>query len=351
MAKSVATLTFHQADNYGAVLQAYGLARAIRGLGHSVEIIDYRPAAARKIYNRFGLRSGKVVSVLTRRWRFRRFRRRFLPLTRTVYWTAEELAAQPPELDCVICGSDQIWNVGSYRGFDPPFFLDFAEGRGITRASYAATFAGATDFGPNRERIVELLRGFDHISVRDAESQDIVNSLIGRAVPRVVDPTFLVDFDSVTPPALHPAPYIAVYCLERSESFQRLVEAVSRKLQLPVVAVMTPIEGAKVFRAAGPREWLSVLRHANFVVTNSFHGLCFAIKNHTDFLAAPHSKGPGRLADLLGWFDLADRIVTDAGAVEAMSTDELRVDFPRVEEPLQVAIEASRDYLREVLRG
>ena len=35
-------ITFHFAHHYGAQLQAYATMRAIQGLGHDCEIIDYR---------------------------------------------------------------------------------------------------------------------------------------------------------------------------------------------------------------------------------------------------------------------------------------------------------------------
>ena len=87
-------LTFHSADNYGAVLQTYALSRAIRALGHEAEVIDYRPLVARRAYNRLGLRSGRPVQKLMRRWKFRKFRNRYLPLSKQCYLTGEALRAE-----------------------------------------------------------------------------------------------------------------------------------------------------------------------------------------------------------------------------------------------------------------
>ena len=254
-------------------------------------------------------------------------------------------------MDCLISGSDQVWNVESYRGFDPAFFLDFEWQPGVTKASYAATFGGATDFGPHRQRVGELLQGLDFISVRDAHSESAVRELASRAAKRVVDPSFLVDFGPITPPPIRREPYIVVYCMERTPELLEVVRAVREKLRLPVVSIRTTLEGAQSYGSAGPREWLSLMKYASFIVTNSFHGLCFAIINRKNFLVVPHRKGQMRLDDLLEWLNLNNRVVADESAVQALETGDLEVDYSATEGLLAVAIRDSLEFLREVLRG
>ena len=224
----VGILTFQHADNYGAVLQAYGLSEAIEALGHDVEVLDYRPIAARRVYGRWPRQPKMVLPFAIRRWRFHRFRQSYLPLSSRVYWTADDLKRCPPHVDCVVCGSDQVWNVASpIRGFDPAFFLEFLEGPGPRRISYAATFGHAEDLGVYRQRIRDLLSRFDHLSVRDVKSQNMIRDLVGRSAEHVLDPSFLADYDPITPQRIIERPYAVVYCMTKTDFIQGAVHMIA----------------------------------------------------------------------------------------------------------------------------
>jgi hypothetical protein len=350
MPKRVGTLTFHQADNHGAVLQAYALVAAIRELGHDPRVIDYRPLAARRIYNRFGLRSGIPVQTLVRRWKFRRFRQRYLPVTSRRYLTPEALRANPPDVDCVICGSDQIWNVYSYRSYDPAFFVDFVADPKVRKASYAACMGWADDFGPHSEEIRGLLDRFDRLSVRNIHTQQRVRELTGRTPVRVLDPTFLANFDEITPPSRETEPYIFVYCLQRSEVFDKSVALVSESMRLPVISIGMPFQNARTLYAAGPLQWLTLIRNAKFVITNSFHGTCFSIFNRTDFLTLWLNESKSRRhRDILDWFGLPQRLIVDSASLDAVREKGLRIDFAEVDNRVATAREESWQFLSETL--
>ena len=74
----------------------------------------------------------------------------------------------------MLVGSDQVWNVHSFRGYDPAFFLDFVSDPACRRASYAACVGTANDFGVHGDEVGGLLNKFAHMSVRNIHSQDVV---------------------------------------------------------------------------------------------------------------------------------------------------------------------------------
>jgi hypothetical protein len=345
-------LTFHSADNYGAVLQCYALSRAVRELGHEPVVIDYRPLVARRAYNRLGLRSGRPVQKLIRRWKFRKFRNKYLPLSERCYLTGESLRADPPKLDCVLVGSDQVWNVHSFRGYDPAFFLDFVSDPKCRRASYAACVGTANDFGPQGDAVSALLMKFEHMSVRNIHSQDIVEKFSGRRPLRVLDPTFMAEFDELVSPPTEREPYIFVYSLRRDENFDKVVATVRAKLGMQVISLGLPFKNARTYYTAGPLDWLSLIRHASFVITNSFHGTCFSIFNHKNFLTMWVSEDKSRRhRDLLEWCGLPNRLVIEPGSVERMTRDDLRVDFSGVDARVAAAKEESRAFLKQALQS
>ena len=134
---AVKIITYHRAVNYGAVLQAYALARAIREyVRPDVFIYDH---VNEKIANSYALfkksknPAGTAIQIATlpfklkKHAKFKAFTDKYIPLSANV-----------SDGDIFITGSDQVWN---YRGtdFDKAYFLDFVK-RKENRNSYAASF-------------------------------------------------------------------------------------------------------------------------------------------------------------------------------------------------------------------
>lgn len=348
----VGILTFHYANNYGAVLQAYGLSKAIKEMGHNVEVTDYRPLSARRSYGRWPRHPLKFVPSAVKRWRFQQFRQRYLPLSLRTYWTPKDLQHNPPQVDYMICGSDQVWNIASYRGFDPAFFLEFVGESGPRRISYAATFGFAEELGDYQRRIHNLLSGFDHLSVRDRKSQKMLYELLGRPAEHVLDPIFLTDYESITPPRIYKYPYIFVHCVSVTcgDFFIRPLGALSKRLGMPVICVdhPLPLREARFARAAGPLQWLSLIRHAEFVCTSSFHGTCFSLTNGKQFVTFPIAKGLSRLDDILHTAGLSNRLVYNEDELERSLASP--INYSIVSERIEEARLRSQTFLREALK-
>lgn len=344
----VGILTFHHANNYGAVLQAYGLAQAVAALGHSVEVVDYRPLVARQAYGGWPRRPVRLFHTAVTRWRFRHFRECHVPLSPRKYWTAGDLEHSPPAYDCLICGSDQVWNTASFRGFDSTFFLGFLSRAASTRrVSYGATFGHTEDLGANREPIADLLSRFHRLSVRDLRSQDLVRGLTGRTAVHVLDPSFLADYGPITPEPIVGKPYIAAYCFWQNDLFLHAVRTARQRLKMPSFSVRGAFPETPLLRSAGPLEWLSLMRHAEFVCTDSFHGICFALVNRKNFVALPIPRGQSRLEDILRTVGLSERLARSPEEVERAIASP--IDYERVAAPLAEAGERSWTFLRRAV--
>lgn len=347
MAK-VSILTFHFSNNLGAMLQAYGLTKVIEGMGHEVEVIDYRPLSIRTACEgplpRHPVRF--LRTVLFRR-RVRSFRKTFLPLSRT-YMNIEELKQYPPQTDCIVCGSDQVWNIKSpIRGFDPTFFLEFLGNDGPRRVSYAATFGNGTDLGGYKQRICDLLSRFDHISVRDIKSQSMIHDLIGRSAHHVLDPSFLTDYNPITPASIVKMPYILVYCFCKTDLSMYAVQLLCQKFKMPVISIKVNFDAAKIVNP-GPLQWLSLMKHASFICTDSFHGTCFSLINRKQFVTLPYEGGMTRLEDILQTAKLPERLFTGKDKLEnALQTP---IDYDAVSWEIEKARSFSFSFLRDALQ-
>lgn len=356
MMAKVGIVTFHNSMNHGAVLQAYGLARAIHEMGHDALIVDYLSPSQRRVFYERSL--GETIGMLRyprtfvlewkKRRSFRGFRRDFLPLTREQYGNVEELRRDPPAVDVLVCGSDQIWNIhtGSTGGFDRAFFLDFGA-PSLRRVSYAAC-VGDTEPFELREKADALLERFDHVSVRDAKSESAVLELTGRRPARVLDPSFLTDYSAIAARRLLKRPYCFAYVFGRTPLIERAIRLIQDEMGLPVVSLNRFSVETTVMYGAGPLEWLSLMRHADYVLTNSFHGTCFALIWQKNFVTLPvRETRQFRLDDLLETAGLETRLVL--GTDQLMQAIRTPVDHSRATECIVAARDHSLAYLAQAL--
>ena len=349
MAQRIGIMTFHYSFNYGAVLQAYGLCKAIRDLGHSPQVIDYRPKAARHFLGQWGIRSRTPWSTLVRKLRFRWFIARQFPLTPRRYWDEADFRKHPPECDVLVCGSDQPWNIQSSRGFDRPFFLDFLHDAPVGRISYAPSFGLTRDLGPHRDEIARLLSKFDAISVRDRPSAAIVRELTGREPCYVMDPCFLTDFDEITDPRPIKNDYLLVYASPLTKEYRQMIQGIARSRGLRIVSVRSGFPGGNVaYRAAGIPQWLRLFRDARFICTNYFHGTVFSIKFMKPFLLFPRHGNESRMIDLIERCGLSNRYVAAPSDHMDKGWDDA-VDYDAAAAGIAQAIDVSRRYLKSAI--
>ncbi len=354
----VGIVTCHWVANYGAILQAMGLVKALKSLGHEPVIVDYVMDVDRRAMMRdWGIWDGNLLSMLSMRRRFWRFRERHLPISRR-YRSHAEIQADFASYDAFVVGSDQVWNCdrfGPNHNFDSAYFLGFAEGSGHRRLSYAACFGHPNQSESCMAEARKLLQSFDSISVRNEVSRSLVRKLVDRDPDVVVDPTLLVDFEAEASQSSHSGKYLLVYALDKAyrKRFPPVVAEIARKLSLPVVAISPrwDFPGAHdQRRVVDPAEWLALFRDAAYVCTDSYHGVMFSIKNHKPFAAyLEHGPRSHRLTDQLSRYGLEERIVWgDSQAARIMP--DLELDYRSVDQLLAFHIQFSYEFLKSSLR-
>lgn len=331
-ADRVGILTFHNTVNYGGVLQALALQQVVTSLGFTPLVIDYHGGAAA---SRSGTRLKRLVrpgvylindllGAALRRQRTADFRDQFFATKTRSYHQARELHDDPPVVSALIVGSDQVWNP-EIIGRDSSYFLDFA-GQGTVRIAYAASIGLnrlPADCGPMWRKGISSLH---HVSVREPDASTIVRELTGREAPVVLDPTLLLPltfWDSIAGSSVSKG-HVLSYTLPGDRGAERVVRqismAASSATHLPWIRVgdrevRRLIEPSKSPRGVGPKEFLSLLMGASYVVTNSFHGTALAISAGVPFTAVvPKPSGgaiprSGRVVSLLKSLGLADRLV------------------------------------------
>ncbi|MFT4253908.1 MAG: polysaccharide pyruvyl transferase family protein, partial [Caulobacter sp.] len=230
------------------------------------------------------------------------------------------------------------------------YFLDFGK-PGLRRLSYAASFGHSQWAYPARaEAVKAALARMDHVSVREASGKTICAQELGRDdAVHVLDPTLVVEralYDRIAP-GEESGEGVVTYVLDHAERVRSIAQAASEAIGRPgkIKAISTRDENMDV---AG---WIRSFRAADFVVTDSFHGMVFAIVFGKPFIVVPNDgRGLDRFVSLLGLLGLTHRLAgpqDDGETLKAIIN--APVDYSAVNARLAELREASKDYLRAAL--
>lgn len=299
----IGILTFHNTTNYGATLQAYALQKRLAQLGMESEIIDYRPKKATQMYRR-ALRPNRFWFYnMSKVWFFAKFRKQHLSLSASSTDNINELPHIVKQYKNVIIGSDEIWNVNSFRGFDKGFFLPFEETKEVGKFSYAASVGAARSFGKHKSEITSALTSFEKISVRDAYTQSLLKNECNLSSETVVDPTLLIDFKEFLQdqPSIK-KPYILLYgTITPEEEVDVLKIAEQLNCQIISVGEFNKCAHKNLLSSSIP-QWLNLIDKAEYVCTSFYHGAIFAWKFDKPFIflkrASKTAKFDGLVKDL-----------------------------------------------------
>lgn len=350
----IGIITFHHIDNYGATLQAYALWTFIKNQGHDVEIIDYRPYKAIRYYTKgfnpitknFRINLKAFTNIL-RSWKMRRFLLSHLKLSHKKFYFQKALKQVSTKYDIVICGSDQIWCFDSFRGFNPAFFLDFVNNKTTRKISYAASFGNTECLGNYRDEVYKLLSQFQTILVRDSNSLEIIKKECNQEAKKVLDPTFLIQYDKLNQAPKLKDKYLLIYnqaLLKQSEI--DFIKSVVKLQNLKIVAVGKYNNLAEInVETASIKEWIGLYSQASYIVTNTYHGTIFSIIFRKPFNVFVASNKLNKLNDLLSDLGLENRVFSDELKPQLVNEKIFYIDYDSVFRILNMKIIESRKYL------
>lgn len=324
-------LTFHWADDYGAMLQAFALKRYLEQMGEQVEVIPYAPV---KLTGRYwwcplyaSVQNGKVqywrggfdwrinrslgIDFFRKKQAMKTFRRHYLTAGRPKRHV-KDLTLKP--YSCVVIGSDQVWNPEITVGLDDAYIGNIRGREACRLIAYAASFGGDSLPEADAARFSKAVRkNFAAVSVREQSAIPFAAGILGKEVTDVLDPVLLLKRKTWETIARRPSAsgYVLVY---RTEYNQALVEYAGRlagryhKRLLQINAPAKGEVGLTEFCGRGPAEFVGYIQNASCIVTNSFHGTAFAILFEKPFLTFRHSSKNTRLSDLLEKLGLSARL-------------------------------------------
>lgn len=284
-------------------------------------------------------------------------REMFVPLS-PVYKGYGELSEQSSRYQIVVSGSDQIWSPAALGSN----FYNLAFCReGVKRISYASSFGVSNIPWFQVKRTKNYLTEMDCISVRENSGANIIKELTGKDVAVVCDPVLLLtkqEWDALIPNRqIIDQKYIFAYFLGATKEYREKVTEFAKKQGLALVALHHLDQYVKADEAfgdyapydVGPDEFLNLLRNAEYVFTDSFHGSCFSILNHKRFLTFNRYAENSRISKNTRIDTLMQTIGIDRrwhGAADAVLEE---IDYAGVDERLKKLTGFSKRYLCDAL--
>lgn len=314
----IALFTCHKDPNYGSMLQAYALYKALQKLGFDSEYIDYTASndpnlPIRKIKRiikwplrqlkklvyptkptgEFGfLKTKEFADLITA---YKKFHMQYIPVSTNKYYSDTiRLKFDVSSYDNYIVGSDQTWSPNLYNP-KSPYFLDLCN---FPRKNSYAPSLGTVDISEKYARIlIEKLSSFENISCRELVNSIKLSQLLGRKVSHVLDPTLLLsqkDWDEIAKNPMINGDYILAYILGEKDCVVNFAECLGKKYNLPVYYIVTRPKFLCMqnpLMRVGPAEWIGLIRDARYIVTDSYHGCLFSVNYRKNFYAFSKREG------------------------------------------------------------
>lgn len=318
----IGILTYHRSHNYGAMLQAIALRFQLEKLGHEAYFIDYWPEYHRQMYALLSFRDALaklkvktlISNILLRRKRQQKIEKILSFINHYIVPYCQPYCNNE-RYDIVIYGSDQIWRKQSgmsYR-FNPVYF-----GENILQTekhvSYAASMGIISMDEREKALLQKWLQKFSRLSVREKELQFVLEEL-GVKSTLVLDPTLLLkdeEWDQLVPskPLVRDR-YILYYRLQKKAFNERAIKkfASSHHCKLISLDGAVRLSQLNTFSTASPTEFLSLIKHAEYVFTSSYHGLIFSLIYKRPFFAS-FKENSGRAESILKSLGLSQRLLT-----------------------------------------
>lgn len=342
----IGLITYHYSQNYGAVMQTYATCRALKELGHEVEIVNIRQEEKRKL---------RHIAFLPKYKWFDRFMERFYPPQTSLVTSLEELKESNFDYDCLLVGSDQVWNPMISGDKCLAYFLFFGNSK-MKRISYASSF-GISQWPKEKEYLIKdienALRSFDSVSVREITGQVLLKNVFNVDSQVVVDPTMLHSgYDEIIE-NIPQSDRVVCYLLNRTQEQLKAARFISKDVgcKARILTSVYPILGLEYVYPPSIENWIKHIGGAKFVITDSFHGAVFSLLYKRNFIVFAVNNGRNsRLLDLLKSVGLENRYFTSLLDLKNSDVYKNDIDYSKVTPLIETQRIESLNFLKNSLK-
>lgn len=360
MNKKLGIVTFHNALSYGAILQSYALQNFLFDNNIDNEIINYTCKSMVKKYQKVfrpiqnNIITGTGYNLLTAPGiiKEKKTRDSFIKkhLVLSQKYNSKTIKDAKDNYRAFITGSDQVWSP-TCVDFDPVYFLTFADSR--QKYSYAASIATKKIPENLESEFKSRLSDFQHYSLREPSGITIINNLLGKNGDVHIDPTLLLTkerWDSLASEKIVNEPYIFLFTVLKPYKLIDYAIKLHKETGYKII-YLNKLQakkycGVEYMDPVTADKFISLIKNAEYVCTNSFHGSAFSIIYNKNFVCETKTSYSEniRSKEFMTKIGLENRILN-----EDLSNDiNTKSNWDYVEDILQQEREKSRLYLTSI---
>lgn len=358
----VELLTLHNIKNYGSVLQTIASEAVLSEFFEQVETYRYiRKDTANEVLIDTWLEDvhgiKRKLKEIPCKFLLKKFIHVFdtyleqhVNLTKQTYQTESDFSKFPVKADVYCVGSDQVWNSGWNKGFISDFFLTFLDNNSY-KFSLCSSFGKEALEEWEIEPTKKCLQSFRAISVRESSAKKIINDINLDCI-HLLDPTLLVKkgfWKSYTAKRIIKEDYVLVYQLNTNPAFDAYAKELAKRkgLKLVIIAVRTRqlFQSGKILFVPKVDEFLSLIRYASYIVTDSFHGTAFSINFNKNFVSIYPEHFSTRLESILQWAGIENRHLKD---YRNFAIADYEINWEEINEKLHQERSKARTYLKGI---
>lgn len=383
--KKIGIITlYYKNNNYGGVAQAYALNKYFLKQGYKSELITYKKEKTNKkfitkknslknlvnrIYSKIKRTifeyiekklSNKFKDELKKREEKLECFRNEIP--HSPIYTKDNISSIEKEYDIFVSGSDQCWNPGVVTG---SFVFDFLNNSDKCIFSYSSSIA-VDNFNEYYANFMkENLKKYKAVSVREKNTAALLEKSIEKKVEFVIDPTLLLtrnDWNSITSKNIIDGDYAFAYILGDDIKTRQKVKKIAKEKKLKLVTLPYIKNGANFdFKLVDYKfgeeqmldisfsDFLSLIKHSTYVITDSFHAICFSYIFKKEFVALD-KKGfistNSRIKSILRLMGIEERLIKEINEIKKFQ----KIDYKLVDKKIENIINSSKEYLNKCLK-
>ena len=353
--------------NYGSALQSWALSQAINKVPNCKSmLIDYCPDVLKNLdpLNPFANMWDKdeesrrmceltLPAIRENYKKFDKFYKTRFDKTKNKY-TSENFNNVMVEnnIDGFVCGSDTIFCIDEFKGFDDGYYANYPCMKNGYSVAYAASF-GDAHFNDDTYRILyDRLNNFKAIGLRENAMVDYVRNNVSIPVEKVIDPTLLLtskEYDVLAEDRLIKEKYVLLYARRYNKKMEEYADKIAEENGWKVVEISlraTNADRHQMFYEAGVEEFLSLVKNAEVVVTNSFHGAIFSVQYKRPFYVFSREQCDSKIDEVLQLFGLRDRLM-----INGEENIESNINWDDVHKRIDEARNQAFDFLINELTG
>ena len=318
--QTIGVLTIPNAENYGSILQAFAMKIWFKENNCDVDVINYYPEYLKGRYSLFKIQKGnmerKIKSIIAcyinlpfnivKKVKFYRFRVNYIKINSERVTNASQIS----EYETVVVGGDQLWNTRITKK-NKLFFLENCKCK--NKIAFSVSM-GYTDRTEEEKKFYEkYINNFDNIYIREKYDVNYINTIWNKKdCEYVLDPTLLIDKNTwikCCGDRIIKCKYVLVYSFNDDENIIQTAKKISIEKGLPIYIINSSFKKKNKYgfinlRGIGPKDFITLIRDAEYIITNSFHGTVFSIIFNKKFKCVPYLGTEGRMISLLSILNL-----------------------------------------------